>query len=104
LPQGCIRGLKFIRLYHLTKSTANKSVPPNPFPTHFPNQPRANAARVAKCGKGRQQCLKSPNTPTENRQYLEMVMMYYWLHDIVGDEEKYWQEYLSKWVLGGCND
>ncbi|SDX41247.1 hypothetical protein [Paenibacillus sp. PDC88] len=30
------------------------------------------------------------------KQYLEMVMMYYWLHDLVGDEEDYWQEYLNK--------
>jgi hypothetical protein len=30
------------------------------------------------------------------KQYLEIVMMYYWLHDIVGDDQNYWQEYLEK--------
>jgi hypothetical protein len=29
------------------------------------------------------------------KQYLEMLLMYFWLHDIEG-EEGYWQEYLSK--------
>lgn len=26
------------------------------------------------------------------KQYLEIVMMYYWLHDLEGDEKGYWQE------------
>lgn len=30
------------------------------------------------------------------KQYLEMIMMYYWLHEMVGDEGDYWQEYLNK--------
>jgi hypothetical protein len=30
------------------------------------------------------------------KQYLELIMMYFWLHEIVGDEENYWQEYLEK--------
>lgn len=30
------------------------------------------------------------------KQYLEVLMMYFWLHQIVGDEEDYWQEYMSK--------
>lgn len=32
------------------------------------------------------------------KQYLEVIMMYIWLHDISGDEENYWNEYLSKAV------
>jgi len=31
-----------------------------------------------------------------NKQYLELIMMYFWLHEIVGDEDNYWQEYLNK--------
>ncbi len=31
-----------------------------------------------------------------NKQYLEIVMMYFWLHQIVGDEENYWNEYIDK--------
>lgn len=30
------------------------------------------------------------------KQYLEVLMMYFWLHQIVGDDENYWQEYLSE--------
>ncbi|RXT05306.1 hypothetical protein [Ammoniphilus sp. CFH 90114] len=30
------------------------------------------------------------------KQLLEVIMMYFWLHEIVGDEENYWQDYLSK--------
>ncbi|MCG5254785.1 MULTISPECIES: hypothetical protein [Brevibacillus] len=30
------------------------------------------------------------------KQYLEIIMMYFWLHQIEGDEENYWQEYMSK--------
>lgn len=30
------------------------------------------------------------------KQYFEILMMYYWLHEIVGDDEDYWQEYLNK--------
>ncbi|AIG26116.1 hypothetical protein EGH10_17490 [Brevibacillus laterosporus] len=30
------------------------------------------------------------------KQYLEVLMMYFWLHEIVGDEENYWQEYMDK--------
>jgi len=30
------------------------------------------------------------------KQNLEMLLMYCWLHDIVGDEEGYWQEYISR--------
>lgn len=32
------------------------------------------------------------------KQYLEIIMMYYWLHEIEGDEEDYWQEYLGKYL------
>jgi len=30
------------------------------------------------------------------KQHLEAIMMYFWLHHIEGDEENYWQEYMSK--------
>ncbi|MBY6272611.1 MAG: hypothetical protein CW346_10425 [Bacillaceae bacterium] len=30
------------------------------------------------------------------KQELEILMMYFWLHEIEGDEENYWEEYLSK--------
>ncbi|MBA2938196.1 hypothetical protein HZF08_07745 [Paenibacillus sp. CGMCC 1.16610] len=30
------------------------------------------------------------------KQFLEILMMYYWLHDVFGDEDNYWHEYLSK--------
>lgn len=32
------------------------------------------------------------------KQYLEIIMMYFWLHEIEGDEENYWQEYLNKYL------
>ncbi|OUM91254.1 hypothetical protein [Parageobacillus thermoglucosidasius] len=32
----------------------------------------------------------------EKKQELEILMMYFWLHEIEGDEENYWEEYLSK--------
>jgi len=30
------------------------------------------------------------------KQYLEIIMMYYWLHSIEEDTDNYWQEYISK--------
>lgn len=30
------------------------------------------------------------------KQELEILFMYYWLHDMEGDDEGYWQEYLDK--------
>lgn len=30
------------------------------------------------------------------KQELEIIMMYYWLHSMVGDDDGYWQEYLEK--------
>ncbi|OBW61876.1 hypothetical protein [Dehalococcoides mccartyi] len=36
------------------------------------------------------------------KQEFEILMMYFWLHDIVGDDEDYWQQYLNK-VLQGSN-
>lgn len=30
------------------------------------------------------------------KQELELLMMYYWLHSIVGDDEGYWDEYIEK--------
>jgi hypothetical protein len=30
------------------------------------------------------------------KQELEILMMYFWLHEIEGDEANYWEEYLSK--------
>lgn len=32
------------------------------------------------------------------KQYLEIIMMYFWLHQMVGDEENYWQDYLTKFT------
>lgn len=32
------------------------------------------------------------------KQYLEIIMMYIWLHSIWGDEENYWEEYRTKVV------
>ena len=34
------------------------------------------------------------------KQELEILCMYYWLHDMEGDEEGYWKEYLET-VLSG---
>lgn len=33
------------------------------------------------------------------KQYLEIIMMYFWLHEIVGDDEGYWQEYINKCLV-----
>ncbi|MFC1912174.1 hypothetical protein ACFLXG_03365 [Chloroflexota bacterium] len=30
------------------------------------------------------------------KQEFEILMMYFWLHEIVGDDEDYWQQYLNK--------
>lgn len=30
------------------------------------------------------------------KQYLEIIMMYIWLHSIWGDEDNYWDEYMGK--------
>lgn len=30
------------------------------------------------------------------KQYLEILLMYFWIKDISGDEEDYWDEYISK--------
>lgn len=30
------------------------------------------------------------------KQEFEILMMYFWLHEIVGDDDGYWQEYLTK--------
>ncbi|WP_317956387.1 hypothetical protein [Paenibacillus chitinolyticus] len=32
------------------------------------------------------------------KQYLEIIMMYFWIHQIEGDEDNYWQEYLEKHI------
>ncbi|WP_430789070.1 hypothetical protein VBD025_02705 [Virgibacillus flavescens] len=32
------------------------------------------------------------------KQFLENMLMYEWLHSIVGDEENYWEEYFSNYV------
>lgn len=32
------------------------------------------------------------------KQYLELLMMYYWLHSIEGDDENYWDEYFTKFI------
>jgi hypothetical protein len=37
------------------------------------------------------------------KQYFEILMMNYWLHDIVGDEGDYWQEYQTK-VLSAISE
>lgn len=41
---------------------------------------------------------KMPKKPfiKGRKQEFEIIMMYYWLHDMVGDNEGYWQEYLEK--------
>lgn len=31
------------------------------------------------------------------KQYLEVILMYYWLHEIVGDDENYWHEYINNY-------
>lgn len=36
------------------------------------------------------------------KQEFEILLMYYWLHDMVGDEDNYWQVYLEK-VLPAIN-
>lgn len=33
------------------------------------------------------------------KQELEILMMYFWLHEIEGDDENYWEEYLNKTLL-----
>jgi hypothetical protein len=33
------------------------------------------------------------------KQFLEIIMMYYWLNSIEGDDENYWQEYMNKHTL-----
>jgi hypothetical protein len=30
------------------------------------------------------------------KQEFELIMMYFWLHEIVGDDAGYWQDYLAK--------
>jgi hypothetical protein len=35
------------------------------------------------------------------KQEFEILFMYYWLHDMVGDDEGYWQQYLET-VLPAC--
>ena len=30
------------------------------------------------------------------KQEFETLLMYYWLNDIVGDDDNYWNEYLNK--------
>lgn len=47
---------------------------------------------------------KMPKKPflKGRKQELEIIMMYYWIHDMVGDEEGYWQVYLEK-VLPSLN-
>ncbi len=37
------------------------------------------------------------------KQEFEILMMYYWLHSMVGDEENYWQAYLKR-VLPALNN
>lgn len=37
---------------------------------------------------------------TGRKQEFEILMMYYWLHSIVGDDDGYWQEYTSKILHG----
>ena len=37
------------------------------------------------------------------KQEFEILLMYYWLHDMVGDEENYWQAYLEV-VLPALNE
>ena len=33
------------------------------------------------------------------KQEMEILLMYYWLHDMVGDEDGYWNEYLDKVLI-----
>lgn len=37
------------------------------------------------------------------KQYLEVILMYLWLHDIWGDNKNYWEEYCDKVVNNLCN-
>lgn len=37
------------------------------------------------------------------KQELEILFMYYWLHDMEGDDEGYWKEYLEA-VLPGLKN
>jgi hypothetical protein len=48
--------------------------------------------------------VKMPKKPFTRRrkQEFEILMMYFWLHQMVGDDEGYWQEYLEK-VLPAMN-
>ncbi len=43
---------------------------------------------------------KMPKKPfiKGRKQEFEILMMYYWLHDIVGDDDNYWQEYTRKTI------
>lgn len=42
--------------------------------------------------------IKIPKKPYTRgkKQEFEILMMYFWLHEIVGDDQDYWQEYLTK--------
>jgi hypothetical protein len=42
--------------------------------------------------------IKMPKKPYTRgkKQEFEILMMYFWLHEIVGDDQNYWQEYLDK--------
>lgn len=33
------------------------------------------------------------------KQEFEILMMYFWLHEMEGDEESYWQEYLNQTLI-----
>jgi len=35
-------------------------------------------------------------TFTKRKQEFEILMKYYWLHFIEGDDDGYWQEYMEK--------
>lgn len=37
------------------------------------------------------------------KQEFEILMMYFWLHEIEGDDEDYWQEYLNKMLIERSN-
>jgi hypothetical protein len=41
---------------------------------------------------------KKPYTKGRKQEF-EVLMMYYWLHSLEGDEDGYWQEYLDKVLL-----
>lgn len=45
---------------------------------------------------------KMPKKPfiKGRKQELEILFMYYWLHDMEGDDEEYWQEYLDMALPG----